>query len=170
MVLTSLILLIANPAAPQELPELDMARAAISKIAPGRELIAIPLVKYAKASHIDWKAMAAILFQESSFRTDPQNCLNKQLNCSDFGISQINWKTWGKVLNLDKKRLVTDASYNIKIMSIILMRLKADYGSEKHWITRFHSFNPKNRTIYAGYIYPKYKRLNVLAREYVRKK
>lgn len=99
---------------------------------------------------VDWRIYLAILYQESSLRTDPQNCLKKPANCTgDYGIGQINFKVWGKKLNLDAKRLKTDRKYALDASISVLEVYKAKYAKKEiNWFTRYHSSTPSFRKIY----------------------
>lgn len=152
--------------------EVDLIARSIMFIEPAvsktnATLIAHSINKYAIIHDLDWKIMAAILAQESSFRRDPQvtsrhpkGCLEVKSNCEDYGISQINFETWGSFYKLDKARLLADIDYNISIMSKILQKLKDKYGKEKTWATRYHSFSRSHRKMYADRIYIKYVKIH----------
>lgn len=106
---------------------------------------------------IDWRIMVGILQQESSFRTDPQQCLLKNKKCIDYGIAQINFATWGKELSLNKNRLVRDVDYNIDTMGHILFLMKQSHEHEKNYYSRYHSATPHFRRIYELAVIPKIK-------------
>ena len=110
---------------------------------------------------IDWRVIVSILRQESSFRADPDNCLKK--SCKDFGIGQINFKTWGKTLGLSKKLLVKNIEYNIDTTAHILSIVKKGHESDKYWYSRFHSFTKSHRYIYLSYVKPIHTRVNKFA-------
>ena len=154
--------------------EFDTAKASIMYVQPALNqgeafFITKSLLKHAKEFKLDWKVMASIISQESSFKKDPQDCLHKKF-CADLGIAQINWKTWNKELHLDRNKLLTDVDYNILIMCQILSRLKDDYGDERHWFTRYHSFKEERRQLYADYIYHIFLKITAYSLGYEAKK
>ena len=98
---------------------------------------------------IDKIIAISILFRESGFNPNPRRCHVIRERCVvDIGVSQINFKVWGKYLKLDRKRLIYDIEYNIDIMFKILVDYKRRYKREKQWYTRYHSGTPKYRRIY----------------------
>lgn len=149
----------------------EVVEGAIRHVAPQVSETDLPIIvqsimRNAMEYELDWKIMASIIAQESSFRKDPQACLKHRHHCADLGISQINYHTWGRVLNLNKKLLLTDINYNIQSMARILSILKNSYGREVRWPTRYHSFTHSHRKIYANFIYVKYIKINSYARGY----
>lgn len=145
---------------------LTQARASIMNIQPNlsnedAQIIAEAIIKHSKNYKLDWKILASIIAQESSFRKDPQNCLNSKVKCPDLGLAQINYRTWQKELCLDRTRLLIDISYNIETMAQILHQLKSKYGSkEKMWFTRYHSFTTEHRTKYANFLHNHLSKIN----------
>lgn len=149
----------------------DVAKASIKYVQPDLKdqeasVITSALLKHSSYYKLDWRIMAAIVAQESSFRKDPQDCLHIKTKCADLGIAQINFFTWGKELKLDRKKLLTDVSYNIETMAKILSRLKETYGKEPKWHTRYHSFTNSHRKTYADFIYHKYLKISSYAKGY----
>lgn len=145
---------------------LTQARASIMKIQPNltnddAQIIAEAIIKHSRHYGLDWKILASIIAQESSFRKDPQNCLNSKAKCPDLGLAQINYRTWKKELCLDRTRLLIDISYNIETMAQILSQLKSKYGKkEKNWFTRYHSFTTAHRTKYANFLHNHLNKIN----------
>lgn len=110
---------------------------------------------------VDWRVLLAILQQESSFRVDPQGCIHKK--CSDYGIGQINFKTWGDILGLSKKKLLTDVSYNINAVGQILSMVKKGHEKNSKWYLRYHSLNHNRQLVYNSFVAPKVKRIKLYA-------
>ena len=109
-------------------------------------IIADHIHKELVAKDIDWKIFLAILFQESSLKTDPQAGHSHQI---DYGIGQINARTWKDSLKLDLKKLKTDPIYAISKTVKILANYKDRYAhKELNWYTRYHSGTPSKRAIY----------------------
>lgn len=143
--------------------------------------MAIAVHKYSKEINIDWQLFVSILYQESSLSLDPQNCMKKEFNpgfrmiktkkglkkvnnksrrCFDYGVSQINWRIWGKEMDLDKKLLLTDIDYSIKVSSQILLIYKNLYGKkDKKWFLRYHSSSFNHKKEYGEFIKTKYSRI-----------
>jgi soluble lytic murein transglycosylase-like protein len=168
MILLIISMLIANAKADIAF---DTAKASIMNIQPSLDekeaiIITKSLLNSADHYNLDWMIMASIIAQESSFRKDPQNCLHTKKVCIDLGISQINYGTWGKTLNLDRIKLLTDIQYNIDTMAKILSRLKAKYSRELSWHTRYHSFTPSHRKVYADFIYHYFLKISSYAKGY----
>lgn len=124
--------------------------------------VTLTILRNAHKYNLDWKIMAAIIAQESSFKKDPQHCSRHINTCIDLGIGQINYETWKEEFHLNKRKLLRDMNYNIDVMAQILSKLRDMYGPqgsrrhEKRWHTRYHSFTWKHRKIYADFIYHKY--------------
>lgn len=115
---------------------------------------------------LDWRLVASILAQESMFQRDPQNCLNIKRLCPDLGTGQINYKTWKNKLSLDRIKLLKDVNYNIHMMVTILALLHDQYGSERDWHTRYHSFTRQYRKEYEELVLHKYLIINAYSKGY----
>lgn len=116
------------------------------------------IYRYSKLYKIPAKVYTAILAQESIYRISAVNChtgvvVDDKGNriekvCTDFGISQIWWKTalsYG--FNLDL--LVSDLEYSVEAGAIVLADFMRRYAhSDKFWWTRYNSSQPVNREIY----------------------
>ena len=109
----------------------------------------------------------AILAQESLYDVKAVNCtkgfreaypgeVNIQVYpyyregkvCTDFGISQIHWKTV-KSYQFDTKRLVTDVEYAVEAGARVLGDMKKRYypDEDDYW-TRYNSSKKTRRDIY----------------------
>lgn len=132
----------------------------------GVHKIANALDRTSRLYKIDWRVMAAILQQESSFQTDPQKCILSSKKCIDLGIAQINWYTWSKPLHLNRRRLLLDVGYNIDVMGKILTIVKKGHEKDKQWYSLYHSFKPSLRKTYESYVTPKYKKIKVYAQNH----
>lgn len=122
--------------------------------------VAKSIYRHSSTHGLDWRVVATLLAQESGFRRDPNNCGLKNSHCKDLGIAQINWRSWGKKLNLSKTSLIRDSDYSIEVMCKILAQIKDKHGKEKRWYTRYHSSTRYYRDIYTNRINPKMKRIN----------
>jgi hypothetical protein len=111
---------------------------------------------------IDWRLVIAIMFQESSLRVDPQNCLANPKRCTgDYGIGQVRYSVWSKQFNIDKKRMMTDLDYSVKVSVKVLADYKVRYGKkELNWYTRYHSGTPQYRAVYMAKINKAYHKIN----------
>jgi hypothetical protein len=159
-----LCLFISTNAHNSEIDRLEIVRKVVKKLQPRLDtkqskVIAKAIMTSSDRYQLDWRVLASILFQESSFKADPQGCYKNMKRCSDYGMGQIHYSVWGKRLGLDRKRLVTDVSYNIDSAARVLSILKGRYGHEKQWHSRYHSSTKKHRQDYANKIYPNVKRI-----------
>lgn len=127
------------------------------------EQLAKAIEKQSEKHGLDWKLVTAIMFQESSLRLDPQNCLDKSTRCQgDYGIGQVRYKVWKSHLNLDKKRMLTDLNYSVEMSVKVLADYKKRYGKrELNWYTRYHSATPIHRANYADKINKAYAKINL---------
>jgi hypothetical protein len=138
---------------------------AITKLQPKIETtraikLATAIHRNASAIELDWRIAVAILYQESSLRMDPQNCI-KRKDCNDMGIGQVRYSVWGKALNLDRKRLLTDETYAIDAVFQVLGHYKTQYGDkELNWFTRYHSKTPELRFLYMKRLNAAYHKIN----------
>lgn len=144
--------------------------------------IAGAVYHYSKSINVDWRLFLSILYQESSLDLDPQKCMEKEFEehfkrvktkkhsfkyvkipnrkCEDYGISQINWKTWGKEMQLDKKLLLTDVDYSVKAAANILAFYKTKHSRhDRRWHLRYHSATPYYKAEYEEYIKRRYNRI-----------
>lgn len=142
--------------------------------------LAESVLKYSKEINIDWRLFVSIMYQESSLLIDPQHCLKKELHpqlvrrkihnkwktmalktkCADYGIAQINFKTWGEELALNKEKLLTDIDYSVKAASKILFYYKHRYAKrDKRWHLRYHSGTISHKNEYEGFIQKRYKKI-----------
>lgn len=129
--------------------------------------LALAIEKQATKHSIDWKLITAIMFQESSLRLDPQNCLAKSKRCQgDYGIGQVRYSVWKTELNLDKERMLTDLDYSVKVSVKVLADYKRRYSKkEANWYTRYHSGTPEHRANYAKKIYKVYEKIGLTGLE-----
>jgi soluble lytic murein transglycosylase-like protein len=127
------------------------------------------IYKYAKKYKLDPKLLTAILAQESMYRINTANCsygirccdftkvLGLETNkvgydvvrsCTDFGISQIHYKT-AERYNLDIALLLTDPDYSVRAGAKILYDIKRRYAKhEPTWWTRYNASSPSKRAEY----------------------
>ena len=101
----------------------------------------------------------AILMQESTYRLEAKNCHrgilvdNVQKEnivkiCSDFGISQIYYKT-AKLFEFSINQLTSDLEYSVEAGAIVLAEFHKRYGHrEINWWTRYNSSTAVKRNIY----------------------
>lgn len=124
--------------------------------------LAKAIEREAEQHKIDWRLITAILFQESSLRVDPQNCLKNQSRCTgDYGIGQVRYKVWSKQFDIDKVRMMSDADYSITMSVKVLADYKSRYGKkELNWFTRYHSATPEHRFNYMVKINQAYHKIN----------
>lgn len=150
----------------------DEINSIIAKMQPNNSVaetvqIAREVEHFSQKTNLDWKLILAIFAQESTFQKDPQNCVASLQRCHDFGIGQINYKTWGAYFKLDKKRLVTDYHYSIKSSVDILVYYRHLYGSrDANWYLHYHSSTPEFRDAYHQRISVQYARINKYLREF----
>lgn len=91
----------------------------------------------------------AILFQESSLRTDPKDCAVEVKNCTpDFGIGQVNFPVWGDHLKMDRIRALTDVAYSVELSAKVLHSYKRFKKHERNWWSRYHSKTSERRKDY----------------------
>lgn len=94
---------------------------------------AIIIQRAAELNGISHKVLAAVIAVESEFRTDAVNRRSK-----DYGIAQINIYNI-RARGLDKKRLVSDAEYGVKIGAKILKEKKSRFSKrESKWLCRYN--------------------------------
>lgn len=109
----------------------------------------------------------SILFQESSLRADPQNCAKYKNKCTgDYGIGQVNYRVWDKVLNLDKYKIMSSADEGIRVAALVLHRYKVRYTKEKQWFTRYYSGTPSLRARYYKWLRRHYDRIEIYLQGY----
>lgn len=148
--------------------------------------IATAILRYSRDINLDWRVFISILFQESSLTLDPQNCYMNELHppivrikhiknhkvtyrlvqkkvkkCIDYGIAQINFRTWGEELGLNKELLVTDIDYSINAASKILFYYKHRYAKrDAKWHLRYHSNTPEFKTAYGKVIHKRFNKID----------
>lgn len=106
--------------------------------------------------------------QESAYRLNAKGChFGLQVNsisnfigknnpevkvCSDFGISQIYFKT-AKAFKFEIDRLTTDLDYSVEAGAIVLADFKRMYGHrELDWYTRYNASSRGKRNIYKNLV------------------
>lgn len=115
----------------------DLPDSFVSKISASVE-------QWSKHYSVDPLLLAAILRQESDFRTGLKSCwiVERYQRCEvtcDYGIAQVN-QLWIKKWKLDPHRLQHDISYNIRVAARILAGLQKQYSeSDPEWYGRYHS-------------------------------
>jgi hypothetical protein len=111
--------------------------------------LAFHIHRQAKKNRLDWKLMVSLFNQESSLKKNPQNCLTKTENCEDYGVAQINFRTWGETLHLDKKKLVSSYGYSVSKATQILVSYRKQYSKkDPQWYGCYHSVNPEFKDVY----------------------
>ena len=123
--------------------------------------------KVSKKYNINSNIYTAILAQESLYELSAVNCtkgfrdafpgeVNIQVYpyykegkvCTDFGISQIHWKTI-KSYSFDVDKLTSDLEYSVGAGAIVLRDMKKRYHyAEKDYWTRYNSSNESKRNAY----------------------
>jgi soluble lytic murein transglycosylase-like protein len=97
----------------------------------------------------------AILMQESGYKQDAKGCVrgldvdfNEKVVCSDFGISQINYRT-AKRFGFDIEKIIKDLEYAIDCGAIVLYNFKKRYSKrEEYYWTRYNSSTKVKRLLY----------------------
>jgi soluble lytic murein transglycosylase-like protein len=101
----------------------------------------------------------AIIEQESAFKISAYNSKTR-----DYGLGQINEYNV-RALGLDRKRLLTDARYNLEVSASILSYFQRRFGHEHLWYTRYNcgAFKgaPMNRSACRKYASLINKKLNM---------
>jgi hypothetical protein len=128
------------------------------------------IYRKAKQFKLDPILFSAIIAQESSYRLEAKNCTKGyvtypnrpedrppkkkvlfykfQTVCSDFGLSQIHYKTADRY-DFDMHKLYTDLNYSVESGMIVLKDFKKRYAKkEKYWWTRYNSSTPQKRELY----------------------
>lgn len=124
--------------------------------------------KVEKELGLEWEKAIAIIYQESSFRTDPQDCLRIERVCTaDIGIGQINWKLWNRVFEIERLRLASDYEYNLEIAYNILKYYKKNKGKYSYWYEYYHSGTPSKRKTYRKDLKSHYDKIVVYTRGYL---
>jgi len=108
--------------------------------------LAYLIQKIASVYKVKARNLAAIYAQESMYKLNSKNCDTG--HCTDFGISQIHYKTV-KAYGFDKHKLLTDLEYSIEAGAIVLSDIKKIYGAKdpEYW-SRYNSSNPNARAKY----------------------
>lgn len=154
-------------------------------------VISKSILRHSKDIGIDWRLFVSILFQESSLSLDPQNCYMNELyppmervrhkkhghttytierkkshRCMDYGIAQINFHTWGKVLDLNKELLLTDIDYSIAAGAKILYYYKKNFSKhDPKWHLRYHSNTPEYKNAYGKVLHKRIKKINKFVKD-----
>lgn len=113
--------------------------------------LAFFVVETSEEIGLHWTHLMAIFFQESSLRLDPKDCMTGASTCTgDFGVGQVNFKTWGEALNLNKHSMLTSYSYSIRKSAEVFKIYKEKYEGKdpKNWWTLYHSKTPDLRKEY----------------------
>jgi hypothetical protein len=107
------------------------------------------VVVNAPKAGIPWTKFLAVLFQESSLWLDPKGCMEGK-KCHDYGVGQVNWRTWGEELNLDRYKLLTDYAYSVKVSAEVFAHYHAKYSKKdpKNWWGFYHSKTPSLKRAY----------------------
>lgn len=121
--------------------------------------IAVRVATESKDTGVDPRIYLVILKVESDFDQ------KRVSTTGDYGIAQVNYKIWKRVLKkqgviLDKERLSKDEEYNLKTMSIVLVKYKNQFAAKDGWwFTRYHSHTPLYRNRYKRKILAQLKRI-----------
>lgn len=101
------------------------------------------IIRTSNEAKINPYMVTAIIVVESSFDTEAYN------PTGDHSLAQINYKIWSKEFKrlgetaLNKKKLILDEEYAIKIMVKILKILKKRHSKvDSEWYLRYHSGTP----------------------------
>jgi hypothetical protein len=113
--------------------------------APRAARLASLIVEECQARGIQPLILAGIIAQESHFHASVQRC---QYGFCDYGLGQVNWETWHRALQLDRRRLRDDDAYNIAMAAEILADTRARFGEGPGWWTRYHDHRPGRRVLY----------------------
>lgn len=151
------------PVEPAPMPKAAITAAYIQKIQPMDKKRALRLGQSIRrwADHfmIDPLLIAAILKQESDFRTGIKSCTpvirdDKPVETCDHGIAQVN-SIWIDTWKLDPDRLVNDDDYNISVAARILAGLKREFAHiDPQWFARYHSSIPFRKAKYLTELAP----------------
>jgi len=109
------------------------------------------IYKAARKHKIPAKIYTAILMQESGYSLKAKGChrgiletetstgiaLTEGTICSDFGISQIYFRT-ARVYAIDIARLTTDLEYSVMAGAKVLKFFKRYSKKDKNWFTRYN--------------------------------
>lgn len=117
---------------------------------------------------LDWRKALSIIYQESSFQTDPQDCLRiKRICLVDIGIGQINWKLWNRVFPIERLRLASDYEYALEVSFKIFQHYHKRYAKRsKYWYLYYHSGTPSKRITYRKHLKRHYDKMVVYTRGY----
>jgi soluble lytic murein transglycosylase-like protein len=116
--------------------------------APEAERIARLVETVAEEFKIDVPLFAAIVRQESHFKTGAKSCYNASgRRTCDYGLAQVN-SFWVDELELDAKRLRTDDGYNLRIAGKIL-RDVLDRHQEKLGYSFYNTADEELRLVYS---------------------
>ena len=118
---------------------------------------------------LEWERYLSILFQESSLRVDPKNCLRDKPNCQDVGIGQVSYRYWGKKLKINRKRALKDLNYAILLsFKVYIHYFRKYYQVDRVWYTRYHSGTSKLRKGYEKRIDAHYGKIKVAKQKFRR--
>lgn len=116
--------------------------------------VAVAIEAAAKRYDVDPMLLAAIIKQETDFRTGQKSCwiVQRYAQCRvtcDHGLAQIN-ELWIAKWNLDQHRLLHDDAYNIRIAARILAQLQKTHAEAEpeNWYGRYHSGTPSKKAVY----------------------
>lgn len=149
------------------------AQAAVQKLQPAlsekqAELLAIIIVSNSNEVNLTWSQFTAILFQESSLKLDPKNCMDHAKTCTgDYGIGQVNYATWGQVLDINKNLMMTDYTYSIEKSVEVLKKYYVLYGhKDPNWWVKYHSKTPSLKREYQAKVKRVHDRIQVDTKDY----
>lgn len=148
------------PEAPQPVTA-DYIQRLAPDIAPQKaQRLGASIRKWADHYGVDPILIAAILKQESDYRSGIKSCsiVLRYRRCEvtcDLGIAQVN-QLWIEKWKLDAERLQRDDDYNIRIAARILAQLQKEFasGEPEDWYARYHSGTPSKKGIYLEKLEP----------------
>lgn len=112
--------------------------------------LAITIEAASKKYDVNARQMAAIAFQESSYRLAAKRCysLPSGAQTCDRCLMQINDRT-SDAFGFDKDRLLTDVNYCVEAGAKVLKDFKMRHGAkEKDYWSRFNTSNLGKRRLY----------------------
>ena len=90
--------------------------------------------------------MIAIIRQESNFNTAAKG------RYGDYGLGQINWRTWHRFFNLKNTKDLYDPALNIKLSCKVLEMAHVAHKEKENWWAYYHSFNNTPRKKYVKFV------------------
>lgn len=119
--------------------------------------------RFTRKYKVNSQLFTAMLMQENKYRLKDNNCTegmfkhkegySKLKVCTDFGISQIHYKT-AKRYNFDFEKLNTNLEYSVMAGTQVLSDFKKLYRKKEPntWWTRYNASTKSKRLIYQGFV------------------